>query len=76
MGVMVLQALSSNPNLQSLAAINDGLYTAYTTPYIKAGMLIDRDPSTRFLKAWACETSLNVLKVKIADILRPDVDAY
>jgi len=68
------QVLSSSPNLHTLVAIDDGPYIMNAFSHFEAGAFIDRDPSTGSLKRWACETSLKVLKVKITDIPRPDVD--
>ncbi|KAK3829377.1 MAG: hypothetical protein J3Q66DRAFT_364396 [Benniella sp.] len=68
------QVLSSSPNLHTLVAIDDGPYIMNAFSHFEAGAFIDRDPSTKSLKRWACEVSLKVLKVKITDIPRPDVD--
>ncbi|KAK3810947.1 MAG: hypothetical protein J3Q66DRAFT_57388 [Benniella sp.] len=66
-GDELVQVLSSCPHLRTL---ND--HVADETP-IHASTLIDQDPSTGLLKAWACETSLKVLQTKITGIPRPDL---
>ncbi|KAK3829378.1 MAG: hypothetical protein J3Q66DRAFT_395573 [Benniella sp.] len=62
------QVLSFSPNLHTLVAIDDGSYSVGMFPFIKGGIFADQDPFTGYLKTWACETSLKVLKIKITDI--------
>jgi hypothetical protein len=57
-----------------LVAIDDEIYSEDVEFIsIDAGMFIDQDPSTGILKTWPCESSLELLAVKINNIPRPDV---
>ncbi|KAK5817037.1 hypothetical protein F5H01DRAFT_342284 [Linnemannia elongata] len=74
----VVKILSSSPNLQSLITLAEDDYTNFKfrnneTTYISAKDFIDADPSSEFLKPWACESSLRILRAKIGGIPRPDI---
>ncbi|KAG0243217.1 hypothetical protein B0O80DRAFT_448479 [Mortierella sp. GBAus27b] len=73
-GKDLAQVLSSCPNLRILVAIDDEIYSEDVEFIsIDAGMFIDQDPSTGILKTWPCESSLELLAIKISNIPRPDV---
>ncbi|KAG0265322.1 hypothetical protein BG011_005022 [Mortierella polycephala] len=74
MGDDLARVLFSCPNLHTLVGIDDGSYLENTYGEIDACTLIDRDPDTDSLKTWACESSLKVLKIKIKNIPRLDVE--
>lgn len=68
--------LSSCPNLHILVATLDALNAASVPIQCEASATIDQDPDTGSLKAWSCEASLRVLRVKIIGIPRPDLIGY
>ncbi|KAG0229389.1 hypothetical protein B0O80DRAFT_497543 [Mortierella sp. GBAus27b] len=71
----LVQVLSSCPHLHTLIVMDDDIYSdnvEFAT--IQAESFIDEDPYTGELKAWSCETSLRVFKVRIGNIPRPDLD--
>ncbi|KAG0242113.1 hypothetical protein B0O80DRAFT_497552 [Mortierella sp. GBAus27b] len=72
-GEDLVRVLSSCPKLHTLVAIDDGSYSKDRFLSIQAEAFIDQGPSIGTLKAWPCETSLKVLKVKIGNIPRPDI---
>ncbi|KAK3811010.1 MAG: hypothetical protein J3Q66DRAFT_350783 [Benniella sp.] len=68
----VMRILASCPNLRALSDDPDG-FMAEDSYHIHANVFIDRDQNTGVLKTWACEASLQELKIKVTDIPRPDV---
>ncbi|KAG0243212.1 hypothetical protein B0O80DRAFT_448492 [Mortierella sp. GBAus27b] len=73
-GKDLVQVLRSCPNLRVLVAIDNRAYSPDVDfTQVKAGSFIDQNPTTGKLIPWACETSLKVLKIRINDILRPDL---
>lgn len=70
------QILSSSPRLVTFVTLECDyryLYGANETTHILATDFIDADPSSEFLKPWACESSLKVFRAKISGIPRPDI---
>ncbi|KAK3813270.1 MAG: hypothetical protein J3Q66DRAFT_390148 [Benniella sp.] len=63
----LVKVLSSCPHLHTL---NDH---SGDGSCIHSNAFIDRDPTTGLLKAWACESSLRVLNIKVTGIPRPDL---
>ncbi|KAG9068299.1 hypothetical protein KI688_010565 [Linnemannia hyalina] len=69
------QILSSSPRLRSFITLID---EDDSLPYIDASQIlaldfIDADSSSDFLRPWACESTLTVLRAKILGIPRPDI---
>ncbi|KAF9976141.1 hypothetical protein BGZ65_007956 [Modicella reniformis] len=70
----LVRVLSSSPNLHTLITIDDNWLLRCQNPHLEAVKFIDRDANTGLLKAWKCETTLKVLKLKIRGIPRPDLE--
>jgi len=66
----LLWVLKSCPILRTFT---DGERRYYRRYFYLPGNLIDQDPETGLLRAWACEPSLKVLKIRIPDVPRPDI---
>jgi len=64
-GNEMVEILSSSPNLHTLCG---GTHCYQQDPKV----FIGQDPETRVLKAWACELSLKVLRLKVGGIPRPE----
>ncbi|KAG0243213.1 hypothetical protein BGX31_011022 [Mortierella sp. GBA43] len=72
-GEDLVRVLSSCPNLRSLKATHDEIYSPRDGLIrVKAKVFIDQDPTTGTLKPWSCEGSLKILGIAIIDIPRPD----
>ncbi|KAK3836376.1 MAG: hypothetical protein JOS17DRAFT_787550 [Linnemannia elongata] len=68
--------LSSSPRLVTFITLECDyhyLYSVNETTHILATDFIDANPSSEFLKPWACESSLKVFRAKISGIPRPDI---
>ncbi|KAF9940633.1 hypothetical protein BGZ65_006476 [Modicella reniformis] len=70
----LVRVLSSCPNLHTLSTIDAKHYREIMCPRFRADIFIDQVPDTVLLKTWACESSLKVLKIRIAGIPRPDLE--
>ncbi|KAF9204539.1 hypothetical protein BGZ49_005180 [Haplosporangium sp. Z 27] len=70
----LVRLLSSAPNLKTLDTAYGGFELRQTCTHIKSSMFIDLDSASGSLKSRACESSLEVLKVKVRVIPRPEVD--
>lgn len=71
-GEELVRVLSSCPNLHTLVAIDDRYHQQDYTAIISAEHFIDREFMSGSLKAWPCEATLKVLKVKIGGIPKPN----
>ncbi|KAK3810894.1 MAG: hypothetical protein J3Q66DRAFT_350440 [Benniella sp.] len=70
----LVQVLSGCSRLHTFVDNDLWHYEGSTYDRTSAMKFIDYDPDTNTLKAWSCERSLKVLKIKIRDIPRLDVD--
>lgn len=73
-GDFLVQGLPPCPNLKTLVSLDHPSEWHCSCCPLGAKLFIDRDPSTDTFKPWECETSLQVLKVKITKIPRPDLE--
>ncbi|KAK3810891.1 MAG: hypothetical protein J3Q66DRAFT_414039 [Benniella sp.] len=69
----LLQVLNSCPKLHTFMDNDQDYYIKHVHDRLFHSAFIDKDPVTGVFKTWACESSLRVLKVCVANIPRPDM---
>ncbi|KAF9350436.1 hypothetical protein BGX34_001223 [Mortierella sp. NVP85] len=69
----VVQILSRNPTLHTLAIMENESSWNNRNLTLDARAFADVDPITGGIQPWACESSLKVFKAKITGIPRPDL---
>ena len=72
---IILQILSSSPKLESFITLidDDNRHLCSKMTHILTASFIDSNPSSSSLNPWACESTLGIFRVKISEILRPDI---